>query len=215
MRKNLLNVFEECKYFYGELNWWPADNPYEVVLGAILTQNTNWSNVTLSIMRLKKSGNISPEKIEVMDIEELKIFIKSSGFYNRKAVSIKRVTSFINRNLGGNIEDIAKLGIGIARRKLLELKGIGCETADSILLYAANMPIFVVDAYTIRFLGRMWACKKKGYNEVQKVLQDSFPHDINLYKEFHAQIVEHSKQICKKKPLCSNCFLKDACLRDV
>jgi len=215
MRKNLLNVFEECKYYYGELNWWPADNPYEVVLGAILTQNTNWNNVTLSIMHLKKSGNISPEKIEVMDIEELKIFIKSSGFYNRKAVSIKRITSFINRNLGGNIEDISKLGIATARRKLLELKGIGCETADSILLYAANMPIFVVDAYTIRFLGRMWACKKKEYNEVQKVLQDSLPHDINLYKEFHAQIVEHSKQICKKKPLCSNCFLKDACLRDV
>ncbi|MDY6820402.1 MAG: endonuclease III domain-containing protein [Deferribacterota bacterium] len=200
---------------YGKQHWWPADTDFEVVIGAILTQNTTWQNCEKAIENLKKHNLISPEKIHNIDLPVLKKLIKSAGFYNQKAQYLKNISSFITDNLKGNLQQLSYLSIDDARKLLLNIQGVGFETADTILLYAIEKPIFVMDAYTKRFISRFYKLKFKSYNNLQNFFMNNLEQDVELYKEYHALIVKHSKTYCLKKPLCNNCFINIYCNKNI
>ena len=207
-----MSIYKLLINYYGDQQWWPAESPFEIVIGAILTQNTNWKNVENAVKILKNNNMLNPEKIYNIDLEVLKNIIKPVGFYNQKAIYLKNITYFILNELNGNIINLKKYSVLEARNKLLSIKGIGFETADTILLYAVEMPIFVVDLYTLRFLSRMKiAMPKTNYNIVQNHIMSKVKKNVTLYNEFHALIVEHSKKYCRKKPLCDICFLNLYC----
>ncbi len=200
----MINIYKKLLNFYGYQNWWPtiSNNPFEeIVIGAILTQNTSWNNVEKSLKILINNQLLNFKNILKIEEEKLKQFIRSSGFYNQKAKTI---------------QSIAKLFLEkeeISREDLLNTKGIGKETADSILLYALNKPYFVIDNYTKRFLNRLGCIEENiSYEKLQKWMCSQLPEDITLYKEFHALIVIHCKNICKKKPDCNTCIFKKECL---
>lgn len=192
-------IYEKLLYELGPKNWWPADTPFEVIIGAVLTQQTKWENVELAIHNLKNRGLIEPETLCAADIEELEKLIRCTGFYRQKALRLKNISNFFNDNPGILEKPAMEL-----RNILLGLNGVGEETADSIILYAANKPKFVIDAYTKRM------CKCIGiegdYGKLQSVFENSLPIDVPTYKEFHALIVEYGKQFCGKKR-CSECIL--------
>ena len=201
---NLSEIYEKLLERYGKQNWWPAisKNPeerrFEISIGAILTQNTAWKNVEKAIQNLNKTRLLAPEKILKIKIKKLAELIKPAGYYNQKAASLKILAGFFLKKARQNQVP--------ARQELLELKGIGPETADSILLYAYNQPFFVVDAYTKRFFN----CIKINFNtygEWQEFFHKNLPKNPEIYNEFHALIVQHCKNICKKKPDCETCFL--------
>jgi endonuclease-3 related protein len=203
--KTPYELFERLKSHYGSQHWWPAETSYEVIVGAVLTQNTNWKNVEKAIDNLKKDNVLSPEKVLEKSSDRLKKLIRPSGFYNAKESSLRRLTMFVYNN------NIKCMPTEKLRKKLIEIKGVGPETADSILLYAYRRPVFVIDAYTKRLVKRLRLTDKETYNELQNFFQSSLPEDTDLYAEFHALIVEHCKSICKKVPQCENCFMKDDC----
>jgi endonuclease-3 related protein len=208
----LIDLYKLLINYYGNQNWWPAESPIEIVVGAILTQNTNWNNVEKAIRTLKDHNMLNPHKIYNADFEILKDMIKPAGFYNQKAIYLKNITHFILNELDGDIINLQEYSVPIARKKLLSIKGVGFETADSILLYAVKMPIFIVDLYTIRLFSRMKiGLPKKNYNSVQDYIMNNIIKDVTIYNEFHALIVEHSKKYCRKKPLCDICFLNLYC----
>jgi len=192
---------------YGKQNWWPLSGKMprfdEVSIGAILTQNTNWNNVEKALKNLLNTGIYSLEDILNTDDELLKKLIKPSGFYNQKA---KRLKTFAKA-----VKNIKKENIN--REFLLSVNGVGKETADTILLYGLDRFVFVVDAYTKRLFFRLGIIEseKIDYDELRKLVEDSIPKDLEVYKEFHALIVEHCKNFCKKKPICKECFLIDKC----
>jgi endonuclease-3 related protein len=199
---------------YGKQDWWPAETPFEVCVGAILTQNTAWKNVEKAIENLKKQNLLSPEKLLRVDTSKLKELIRPAGFYNQKTERLKLFSSFVVKN--GGISGLRKLRKEQLRKMLLETKGIGRETADSILLYALEKPAFVVDTYTKRLLFRLGILKKEdeSYEKVKSFFENEIPAkdtNVPIYKEFHALIVEHSKTHCKKKPDCKGCPLKSFC----
>lgn len=196
---------------YGYQKWWPAETPYEVVIGAVLTQNTNWNNVEKSISNLKKAVELTPDNIISLDNDVLKSLIKPSGFFNQKSERLKTISSFIVEYLKGDIKNLRLFPLETARKKLLAIKGIGNETADSILLYAADMPSFVVDKYTMRLFGRMGVDVAPKYEKYYNLFMNMLPNDVELFKEYHALIVEHSKNYCKKIPLCETCPIKNNC----
>ncbi|MFO7882438.1 MAG: endonuclease III domain-containing protein [Kosmotogaceae bacterium] len=198
-------LFKRLKTYYGSQNWWPAESTYEVIVGAVLTQNTNWNNVERAIDNLKKENILSPCKILEKSPGKLKKLIKPTGFYNAKESTLRRVTDFINNN------NINEMPTSTLRQKLLQIKGVGPETADSILLYAYNRPVFVIDAYTKRLVKRLKITNRRKYDELQLFFQSALPKDKEIYAEFHALIVEHSKNICKKVPQCKKCLMKDDC----
>ncbi len=219
MNKKLIDIYHLLLKHYGPQNWWPADSPEEVAIGAILTQNTSWKNVEKAIKNLKKHNLISFEAIKEAPLKLLQELIKPSGFYKQKAIRLK---SFVERilNTYKSLNILAEEDIKTIRNFLLKINGIGKETADSIMLYALSKPIFVIDAYTTRLLERLGISisepKTKRYDILQKLFHDLLPQDVNLYKEFHALIVTHSKEICKKSPLCLKqnlrCPLSNLCL---
>ena len=149
---DLMDLYKLLFNYYGNQKWWPAESHFEIVVGAILTQNTNWGNVEKAIRSLKDHNILNPQEIYNADLEILKDMIRPAGFYNQKAIYLKNITYFILNELKGNIMNLKVYNISEARKKLLSIKGVGFETADSILLYAIKMPIFIVDLYTIRFL---------------------------------------------------------------
>lgn len=195
---------------YGAQNWWPAQTAFECVVGAILTQNTAWTNVEKAVVRLKRATEITPEKIDKMSPAKLARLIKPSGYFNQKARRLKIFSRFVVRNYGGNIGSLLSEETGKLRKTLLALEGVGPETADSIILYAAEKPVFVIDAYTKRITQRHGlADGKASYDEVQKLFADNLPYKTALFNEYHALIVRTAKQFChKKEPECENCPLK-------
>ncbi|OAA31426.1 hypothetical protein AT15_07985 [Kosmotoga arenicorallina S304] len=199
-QKILEDIFIELRKRYNPHGWWPAETPFEIAIGAVLTQNTNWNNVEKAISNLKKLRVLSPEGLCKLDNRTLIEAIKPAGFYTRKSKVVKAI-SRIFKSLWVE-EDMFEI-----RKKLLSIKGIGKETADSILLYAFERPIFVVDAYTLRFLKRYGFDNLVDYDHVQAMFQNAFPGNVSLFRDFHAVIVEHSKALCRKKPDCNNCFL--------
>ena len=207
----ILKFYKKLFSHFGPQHWWPGETPFEVMVGAILTQNTAWKNVERAIENLKKENALSPEEINKMNIEKLAQLIKPSGFYNLKA---KRLKSFIERfmeDFHGDIQGMKKLEKHTLREWLLSIPGIGRETADSIILYAIEKPIFVVDAYTRRILSRHGFIKgDEDYDEIQEIFHRNLPHDTGLFNEYHALIVRLGKEYCKKQnPLCETCPLKE------
>jgi len=196
---------------YGPQGWWPVDEDYhkqkgtdkreEIIIGAILTQNTSWKNVERALENLKRYGELSLRFVRYTDMDKLKELIRPSGFYNQKAKRLKDVASFL---------DPTDKVQSVSREELLKVPGIGKETADAILLYAGDKLNFVIDKYTQRFMRRFMNIDGN-YDSLKKFFEESLPKDIEIYKEFHALIDEHAKRYCKSTPLCGECPLKRLC----
>ncbi|UCH72119.1 MAG: endonuclease [Thermoplasmatales archaeon] len=212
---------------FGKANWWPIDKKYhkkndsdprfEIILGAILTQNTSWSNVEKALKNLKSKNMLSMKKILNVEITNLQSMIRPSGFFKQKANRIKILTSYIYNKYNGNLDYFFNGKIRNIREELLSLKGIGPETADSIMLYAGNLTIFVVDAYTKRICERLPLDTNISYNEIQEYFEIQLGKNyrekdlMKIYGELHALIVTLAKAYCKKKPNCIECPFKNTC----
>ncbi|ABX32224.1 HhH-GPD family protein [Petrotoga mobilis SJ95] len=203
-------IYKDLYGFYGPQHWWPADNWFEVTVGAILTQNTAWNNVEKSIENLKQRDLLEPEKLSKIKEDDLAQLIRSSGFYNLKSKRLKNFLEWLKK-YNYDIDKIKNKSVTSLREELLSIKGIGKETADSILLYAFEMPVFVIDAYTKRMFSRLGLILSREYDEFQDFFEKNLTKDVQLYNEYHALIVKHSKVYCKKTPKCSDCFLKEKC----
>lgn len=212
LKIKLYNIYNILYKLYGPRDWWPANSPFEVIVGAILTQNTSWKNAEKAIANLKANSRLSPAKLYKISKYKLATLIKPCGYYNIKATRLKHFIEYLIENYKGSLNKFFSYSTPDIRRKLLAIKGIGPETADSILLYAANRPVFVVDAYTKRILERQGLIKPNAvYEQIQELFEDNLPKSSKLFNEYHALIVQHGKDICKKKPLCSVCALHKEC----
>jgi endonuclease-3 related protein len=209
MKDILIKIYRTLYQTYGPRHWWPGETSFEVMVGAILTQNTSWRNVEKAIQKLKGKGVLNPEGIHHLKRSELARLIKSSGYYRIKTDRLKSFIDFLFEEYDGNIKKMGRERMGELREKLLGVKGIGPETADSILLYGLEKPIFVVDAYTRRILSRHGIISEKAsYEEVQKLFMDYLPRDEKLFNEYHALFVYLGKTVCKKIPRCELCPLR-------
>lgn len=208
----LQDIFDRMLSRYGRQRWWPADTPFEVMVGAVLTQATAWTNVERAIAKLKEADALSPAAIRALDAEELATLIYSSGFYNSKAQRLKALAQFLGDAYGDDIEAMQVEDGAKLRRELLAVKGIGEETADAILLYALGKPSFVIDAYTRRLVGRLGiAPNSEAYSAYQGMFSDNLSQDTQLFGEYHALIVRHCKEACRKTPVCEGCCLLRVC----
>jgi endonuclease III related protein len=194
----------------GPQHWWPGETPFEVMVGAILTQNTSWNNVARAIDNLKRVDLLSLEALSALPMALLAEYIRPAGYYNIKAGRLHNLLAFVNEQHGGDLESFLGQPLAPLREQLLSIKGIGPETADSILLYAANLPIFVIDTYTHRILSRHQVIDEDcGYAEIQELFMDNLASDPRLYNEYHALLVRVGNIYCKKKkPDCAACPLQ-------
>jgi endonuclease III related protein len=208
--QRLLNIFQSLLSSFGKRNWWPGDTKLEIIVGAILTQNTSWKNVERAINNMKAHGILDINGLHAISKQELGVIIKPSGFYNQKSDRLKMFIDVLHDEFGLSIEQLGVYDTDYLRNLMLGINGIGPETADSILLYALNRPIFVVDAYTKRFLKnhRLYNGSVK-YDDVQQYFMKNLPLDAYLFNEFHALIVRLCQNYCKKVPECSPCPLKN------
>ena len=205
----LVEMYERLLRTLGPRHWWPAESPFEVIVGAILTQNTSWTNVEKAIDNLKKAGVLSPLGIRGLDKNELAQIIKPSGFYRLKASRLKRFVDFFYDGFDGDVMQMRSHDLHSLRERLLKVDGIGPETADSILLYALEKPIFVVDAYTKRIFSRHNLISEKWSDEeVQGMVMGELGRDVGIYNEFHALLVFLGKHWCRKSPRCDGCPLE-------
>lgn len=206
----LKSIYQKLYSHFGPQYWWPAKTPFEVMAGAILTQNTSWSNVEKAIANLKKHRVLTPQKLRKIPQKKLALLIKPAGYYNIKAGRLKAFVDFLFKYYRGKIRHMLHTDIAVLRRQLLSVRGIGPETADSILLYALEKPIFVVDAYTKRILSRHKLVKEDAaYDEVQKLFSHNLKKGVKLFNEYHALLVKLGKDFCHKtKPKCALCPLK-------
>lgn len=203
-------IYHRLLSFFGEQGWWPAETPFEVVVGAILTQNTAWRNVERAIENLKEAGVLTPQGLHRITEKRLARLIRPSGYYNVKAKRLKGLMEFLEGGYGGDLQRMFSEPISSLRGKILMVKGVGSETADSILLYAGEKPIFVIDAYTKRVLSRHGMITDgASYGDIQDLFMRSLPLDVSLYQEYHALFVRLAKTFCKTKPLCMGCPLED------
>ena len=209
----LLEVYRRLLRAYGPQGWWPAETPFEVMVGAVLTQATAWRNVERAIARLKAAGVLSHQGIAALPPKELEELVRPSGFFRQKARRLRALVKLVLDH--GDVEALLSLPPEELREKLLSVPGIGPETADSILLYAAGHPAFVVDAYTKRILHRLGLLPEEAapYAEVQRMFQENLPQDPQLYGEYHALLVRHAKEHCRTRPRCDGCPLSDLCPR--
>ena len=211
-KTSLLQIYQKLYKEFGPQHWWPAQTQFEVIVGAILTQNTNWGNVEKAIRQLKAAGVLSQRALRDIPVAKLAALIRSAGYFNVKARRLKNFIRFLFTEYQGNLKAMAREDLPDLRHKLLKVNGIGPETADSILLYAFGKPVFVVDAYTKRVLYRHNLIDEKAdYEYLQRLFMDSFDHDVAMFNEYHALIVRLGKEYCKTKPLCPQCKLNDRC----
>ena len=204
-----LRIYDRLLAHYGPQGWWPGETPLEVMVGAVLTQNTNWKNVERAINNLKNAGQFDFWALQELPVEKLAEYIRPSGYYNVKAVRLKNLLQMITEEYEGELQFLFADSLENARENLLRVKGVGPETADSILLYAAGKPIFVVDTYTHRVFARHEiVLEDNDYFTLQQEFMDNLPEDVSLFNEFHALIVVVAKEFCKKrKPRCKECPL--------
>ncbi|OGW25879.1 MAG: endonuclease [Nitrospirae bacterium GWC2_42_7] len=194
---------------FGPQRWWPGETPFEVAVGAILTQNTNWGNVEKAIINLKQAGKLDPEALHKISHEKLALLIKPAGYFNIKSKRLKNFISFFMKEYDGNILNMKKEKAEKIREKLLSVNGIGPETADSIILYALDKPVFVIDAYTKRVLSRHNIKKlDASYDEYQELFHSMPKKDVQLFNEYHALLVRLAKENCRTKPVCADCPLE-------
>lgn len=211
-QQKLLNIYECLLNMYGRQQWWPADSAFEVMVGAILTQNTNWSNVEKALALLKGQIILTPEALLSLSTADLEICLKPSGYFRIKT---QRLQNYCRWYLAhGAYHGLDQLSTTDLRELLLKVQGIGPETADDILLYAFNRPVFVIDSYTRRLLQRLDLIQgQEKYEECQQLFETQLPKSVGLYKQYHALIVIHAKQHCRKtKPVCHACQLTQICL---
>ena len=197
---------------HGPQGWWPAESRFEVIVGAILTQSTAWVNVEKALASMKAAGCWSFQAIIDMPEEDLASVIRSSGYFNAKA---RKLRAFADRVLErGGLEELFAQDVQELRRELLSIHGIGEETADDIIVYAAEKPSFIIDSYTRRIVDRMGLAPEHGsrYRDYQALFSDNLPPDTALFNEFHALLDHHAKVVClKRQPRCSACCLADLC----
>lgn len=204
----LKKIYRRLFKFFGPQFWWPGETSLEIIVGAILAQNTNWGNVEKAIHNLKIHKCLTLGDLQQMSHEKLAELIKPSGFFNIKAKRLKNFISFIMEKYQGNISLMAQQDCEVLRSEILAVNGIGPETADSILLYALNKPVFVVDAYTKRIFSRHHlVLPQDSYETVQSLFMENFKPDVELYNEYHALIVRLAKDFCRTNPVCEGCPL--------
>ena len=208
----LMEYYLKLYDHYGPQGWWPGDGPLETIVGAILTQFTSWLNVERALDNLKSAGAMSVEALRDIPTDELALLIRPSGAFNQKA---RRLKAFVDRLWDvhdGNLDAMLSQEPEALRQELLSVHGIGPETADDIMLYAAEQPYFVIDSYTRRVLER-WGVHpdKPAYDAYQRIFHDNLPRDARLYNEYHALFDRHAKELCKTRPACAQCFLKETC----
>jgi endonuclease-3 related protein len=207
--RELMEMFDLMFDHFGPQKWWPADTALEMIVGAILTQNTSWKNVEKAIVNLKGKGPLSVKGLHALNAEGLAEEIRPAGYFNVKAKRLKHLVGFIVDRYDANLSTLLGEETGRLRDGLLSVKGIGPETADSILLYAANRPVFVVDAYTFRILFRhAMVDESASYETLQSFFMDHLPDDSALFNEFHALIVQTGKSYCRRTPRCNECPLE-------
>lgn len=207
-----IDIFNTLLAHYGPLQWWPGETPFEVCVGAILTQNTNWGNVEKAIANLKSAGLLSIEGIYGLDPTILSALIRPAGYFNVKTARLQEFVNFVQLQHSGSLDQLFAGPWQETRNQLLGVKGIGPETADSILLYAGNKPSFVVDAYTRRIFSRLGlVAENVSYDSLRNLFMEGLPTDVSLFNEYHAMIVELGKQFCRPKPRCLDCCLLHYC----
>ncbi len=212
MTDRLRDVFWRLLDHFGPLHWWPAETPFEVVVGAILTQNTAWRNVEYAIANLRRAGRLEVGALLELPAADLEALIRPAGFFRQKALCLQGFVRVLIEDHGGDLDAWLAGPLPAVRVELLALTGIGPETADSILLYAGNRPTFVVDAYTRRLFNRLGLLQgKKSYEEIRSRFMTALPAESGLFNEFHALIVETCKTFCRKQPLCPPCPLRSSC----
>lgn len=208
-KKILLSMYEAMHEAFGPMHWWPAKSDFEVMVGAILTQNTNWKNVEKAIANLQNAKALTPQAIHDLASGALAELIRPSGYYNVKALRLKNLVAFLQKHYSFNLQKMAEEDVEVLRSGLLGVQGIGPETADSILLYALHKPVFVVDAYTFRILNRHGLMHEDAtYYDMQHFFMDALEPDVPLFNAFHAFLVRVGSRFCKKRePLCATCPL--------
>jgi endonuclease-3 related protein len=206
--QTLYQIYKKLFNHYGPQYWWPGDTQIEVIVGAVLTQNTSWQNVEKAINNLKSRRLLNLRKLVALPISELAKLVRPSGFFNIKAYRLHNLLEFIFNKYQRSLKGMSKVTTRKLRTDLLSVKGIGEETADSILLYAFSRPVFVVDAYTRRIFSRhKFISPNTEYSKIQTFFLNNLPKDIKIYNEFHALIVRLAKEHCKKEPKCLGCPL--------
>jgi endonuclease-3 related protein len=208
----LTNIYQRLLERFGPQHWWPADEPFEVIVGAILTQSAAWANVEKAIKNLLGSGALSPQALRKLPRAKLAELVYPCGYYNAKALKLKAFALWLGNHYGDDLNRLFALDADELRRQLLSVHGIGPETADSIILYAAGKPVFVIDAYTRRIFSRLGlAPQKDSYAAYQALFMDNLPQDAQMFNEYHALLVCLGKSVCRRQPLCGECPLSDIC----
>ena len=211
-RDKLLKLYDRLKAAYGLQAWWPAETPFEVIVGAILVQSTAWRNVVKAIDNLRDADLLTPPRLGEISQTELEELVRPSGYFRVKAKKLRAFLMHLEGHHNYRLDSLFASDVFTLREELLSIYGIGNETADSIILYAAEKPIFVIDSYTHRLLSRLgWIAGKYDYDKLQTIFMDSLPHDVDLFGEFHALIDRHSSRVCRKTPRCDVCSIRDEC----
>lgn len=211
MKRKLSSLYKKLYISFGRQHWWPAESPFEVMVGAILTQNTSWRNVEKAIANLKQAKVLSPQRLHSLSGKRLARLIRPAGFFNLKTKRLKEFLKFYLNAYSGEIQRMREQRANLLRHQLLLVKGIGKETADSILLYSVNKPVFVVDAYTKRILLRHGLINNDyGYDQIQNLFMQNLKNEVKLFNEYHALLVKLGKDFClKRKPKCGICPVKE------
>lgn len=209
----IADIYKALVRHHGALNWWPADTPFEVAVGAILTQNTAWTHVERALDNLKQAAVLSPSGLATISPGALETLVRPAGYFRLKARRLGNFSRYLVRNFNGDMRALCDGPLPEARQRLLDLEGIGPETADSILLYAGDRPSFVVDAYTRRIFQRIGLLQgHESYGDVQQRFMQDLPHEAALYNDYHAQIVQLAKTCCRKsRPSCTACPVSGMC----
>jgi endonuclease-3 related protein len=211
MNPTLQEIYDRLLARYGPQSWWPGDSPFEVMVGAVLVQNTSWQNVEKAIRNLREQDLLDPRRLYEVPAEELEGLIQPAGYFRVKARRLRNSLEFLVQRYDGSLEALFATSLPELREQLLSISGVGPETADSILLYAGNLPTFVVDTYTYRVFSRHgWIGFDADYDQIKDHLESGLAQDVAMYNEYHALLVRVGKECCRKsKPLCDGCPLAD------
>jgi endonuclease-3 related protein len=208
----LLNIYHRLLAHFGPQHWWPAQESFEVIVGAILTQSAAWGNVEKAIANLRAAEVLSPRALRQLPLSELAALVHPCGYYNAKALKLKSFAYWLGNHYQDDLDRLFANNADDLRQQLLSIHGIGQETADSIILYAANMPIFVIDAYTRRIINRIGlAPDRNNYAAYQALFTGHLSPDAELFNEYHALLVCLGKNVCRSRPLCQQCCLNNIC----
>ena len=212
LQQRLKTIYQRLQEHYGPQHWWPGDGPFEVIIGAILTQSAFWSNVEKALANLKVADALNPDALRTLPLERLASLLYPSGYYHTKARKVKAFAEFLGQRYHDDLHLLFAQDTAYLRQELLSIYGVGEETADSILLYAAQHPVFVVDAFTRRIVERLrLPVEGEKYQHFQSFFMAHLPRKVRLFNEFHALLVRLAKEVCRKEPRCPSCCLREVC----